>query len=446
MSIDALATGHRHDGVDRNDGDHGDGSRQRAWRAPAALAQRPDSSSSCIAHPRRVAVVCITMAFTINFFLSFAWDWPGVPALFSHAGWLGFAPLRNPLDDAPGVQGLDSGGDLRRPDPVRVVWIASTKHRPLQAGADAYSELAAFIIRASFWSVFLVGFVDAVISFVRVEDFLPPLVGDDMTIKLGLSKFRGQYVHLPLMALSCIIALFTRSLSVVWLALLIVLAEIQIVFTRFIFSYEQAFMGDLVRFWYASLFLLASAYSLVDEGHVRVDVFYARFSEKAQGVDQRRRLHGAGGAAVLGHPHHGMWTKGSSLASPLLNFEISQSGFGMYVKYLMAGLLVIFASLDGGAVHRILPRKRRRAETEGHRRRRGARERRPVAPVGRTPWNSSSSPSSSCSWCSRSCPAFPSDSRCPAPPSCPSPPPRCSDGSSRTTRAPTSPTAVPSSG
>jgi hypothetical protein len=39
----------------------------------------------------------------------------------------------------------------------------------------------------------------------------------------------------------------------------------------------------------------------------------------------------------------GMWTKGSSLASPLLNFEISQSGFGMYVKYMMAGLLVIFA-------------------------------------------------------------------------------------------------------
>ena len=27
----------------------------------------------------------------------------------------------------------------------------------------------------------------------------------------------------------------------------------------------------------------------------------------------------------------------------MLNFEISQSGFGMYVKYLMAGLLVVFA-------------------------------------------------------------------------------------------------------
>ena len=39
----------------------------------------------------------------------------------------------------------------------------------------------------------------------------------------------------------------------------------------------------------------------------------------------------------------GMWDKGSSINSPLLSFEVSQSGYGMYVKYLMAGFLVIFA-------------------------------------------------------------------------------------------------------
>ena len=288
-------------------------------------------------------VVSITFVFTVNFFLSFGWGWPGLPALLADTGWFGFAPLRNPLDDAQVLRGWIQVAIYVVPILFAVVWIASTRHRPLQVGADAYAELAAFIIRASFWSVFLVGFVDAVISFLRVEDFLPLLVGDDMTIKLGLSKFRGQYVHLPLMALSCLIALFTRSLSVVWLALLIVLAQFQIVITRFIFSYEHTFMGDLVRFWYASLFLLASAYSLVDEGHVRVDVFYARFSEK------RKAWTNAVGSMLLGVPlcwvilTMGLWTKFSSLAGPLLTFETSQSGFGMYVKYLMAGLLVIFA-------------------------------------------------------------------------------------------------------
>ena len=289
------------------------------------------------------AVVCITLAFTINFFLSFTWGWPGIPALFSHTGWFGLAPLRSPLDDTQVLAAWMQVAIYALPIVFVILWVASTKQRPLQAGADAYSALAAFIVRAAFWSVFLVGLADALLSFLRVEEFLPALVGDDMTIQLGLSKFRGQYVHIPLMVLSCIIALFTRSLSVVWLSLLIVLAEFQIVITRFIFSYEQAFMGDLVRFWYGSLFLLASAYSLVDEGHVRVDVFYARFTER------RKAWTNALGSTLLGVPlcwiilTMGLWTKGSSLASPLLNFEISQSGYGMYVKYLMAGLLVIFA-------------------------------------------------------------------------------------------------------
>ena len=288
-------------------------------------------------------VVCTTLAFTINFFLSFAWDGPGVPALLSHAGWSGFAPLRSPLDGAQILRGWVQVAVYAVPVLLVVLWVVSGRDRPLQAEADAYSAFAAFIVRAAFWSVFLIGLADALLSFLRVEEFLPVFVGDDMTVQLGLSKFRGQYVHLPLMGLSCIVALFTRSLSVVWLALLIVLAEFQIVITRFIFSYEQAFMGDLVRFWYASLFLLASAYSLVDEGHVRVDVFYARFSER------RKAWTNGLGSMLLGVPlcwiilTMGLWTKGSSLASPLLNFEISQSGFGMYVKYLMAGLLVVFA-------------------------------------------------------------------------------------------------------
>ena len=288
-------------------------------------------------------VVCFTFVFTINFFLCFVWDWPGLPALFSDAGWLGFAPLRNPLDDAQVLRGWIQVASYVLTAAIVVAWVALTANRPLQAGADACSALAAFIVRAAFWSVFLIGLADALLSFLRVEGFLPLLVGDDMTVKLGLSRFRGQYVHIPLMALSCVIALLTRSLSVIWLALLIVLAEFQIVITRFIFSYEQAFMGDLVRFWYASLFLLASAYSLVDEGHVRVDVFYARFSER------QKAWTNALGSMLLGMPlcwiilTMGLWTKGSSLASPLLNFEISQSGFGMYVKYLMAGLLVVFA-------------------------------------------------------------------------------------------------------
>ena len=39
----------------------------------------------------------------------------------------------------------------------------------------------------------------------------------------------------------------------------------------------------------------------------------------------------------------GMWTKTASLNSPMISFEISQSGYGLYVKYLMAGFMIVFA-------------------------------------------------------------------------------------------------------
>jgi hypothetical protein len=40
---------------------------------------------------------------------------------------------------------------------------------------------------------------------------------------------------------------------------------------------------------------------------------------------------------------HGMGGRGNSLNSPLLSFEVSQSGYGMYVKYLMAAFLIVFS-------------------------------------------------------------------------------------------------------
>ena len=39
----------------------------------------------------------------------------------------------------------------------------------------------------------------------------------------------------------------------------------------------------------------------------------------------------------------GLWTKATMLNAPLINYEVSQSGYGMYVKYLMAGFLLVYA-------------------------------------------------------------------------------------------------------
>ena len=102
-------------------------------------------------------------------------------------------------------------------------------------------------------------------------------------------------------------------------------------------------MADLVRFWYGALFLFASPYTLIKEGHVRVDIIYASLS------NQGRALANAIGCFALGLPlcwtilTLGMWGQASAINGPLLSFEVTQSGFGLYTKYLLAGYLLVFA-------------------------------------------------------------------------------------------------------
>lgn len=221
--------------------------------------------------------------------------------------------------------------------------LRKTKNKSLSSEAEIYKNLSYYIVRAAFWAVFLIGVVDSTISFLRVEDLLISVFGEEKAQILDQATQRGLYVHYPLMALALVIAWFSKSLGFIWLALLVVLAEFTIVITRFVFSYEQAFMGDLVRFWYAAFFLFASAYNLIEGGHVRVDVLYARINNR------KKAWVNALGSILLGLPvcwtilHYGMGTKQSSLIAPILSFETSSSGYGLYVKYIMGAFLIVFA-------------------------------------------------------------------------------------------------------
>ncbi len=270
-------------------------------------------------------IVGLTVAFLVNTYLSIWQGWPGAMA----------AALGNGLGI---VQAVILAAGVIGP----VVFVLRTE-RGLRQDAELLSQAVAYIVRAAFWAVVLIGLADMAISFLRVETLLDDVVGQHLATELGRSQYRGPVVHMPLLLLSMIIAARTRTIGFHWLALLVVVAELLIVLTRFIFSYEQAFQGDLVRFWYAGLFLFASAYTLYEDGHVRVDVLYSGFTPRTKGITN------AVGSLLLGVTLcgviliFGMGDKTSVITSPLLNYEVSQSGFGMYVKYLMAGFLGIFA-------------------------------------------------------------------------------------------------------
>jgi len=289
------------------------------------------------------SMVSITLLFLFNVYLTYWLKWPSMLEYLSQMQWFGLEAPRVALT-ADAMQ-LGWWQTLSYAMALMLVasFIALTPKRALRADAQMLGALARYIIRASFWAVLLVGFADMIISFLRVEDMLHYFFDDETIKSLGRPVERGVNVHYPLMGVALIIAAFTRSLGFTWLALLVVFAEFQIVIFRFIFSYEQAFMGDLVRFWYAALFLFASSHTLVADGHVRVDVLYAGFSKKVKAWSNTF------GLILLGFPlcwvilTMGMWGKGNSINSPLLSFEISQSGYGLYVKYMMVGYLVIFA-------------------------------------------------------------------------------------------------------
>ncbi|MEH6628371.1 MAG: TRAP transporter small permease subunit [Motiliproteus sp.] len=323
----------------RDDG----GMAKNAAKQSLAGLKVPNTVIDKLARVFACSIVAVTILFLFNDYLIFWQGWPGLVELLSHNQWLGFSPLKAPLGEAQLAHGWMQLASYLGALLLVVGYVMITPQRGLRRDAASLSAFAAYVIRGAFWMVFIVGFTDMLISLLRVEGVLSSLTGDEIARSLGRPQFRGTYVHYPLVLFSFVVALFSRSLGFTWLALLVVIAEFQIVIFRFVFSYEQAFMGDLVRFWYAALFLFASAHTLLIEGHVRVDVLYAHFSVRAKAWANTL------GLLLLGLPlcwiilTMGMWGKGSSINSPLLSFEISQSGYGMYVKYLMVAYLVFFA-------------------------------------------------------------------------------------------------------
>ena len=289
-------------------------------------------------------IVSITFVFLVNNFLNYWVDWPGVKKLLANYGLFGFEKLKNPISGSLFTYSLFQLFFYIISIFLVIFFVSKTPNQTLDKDSEILSSLSAYIIRSAFWAVFTIGLIDLIISFLATEKLLVVIFNEQIHLNLIRPSFRIQFIHLPLIFISMILGYFTRTSGFIWLAILVVFSEFSIVITRFIFSYEQAFMGDLVRFWYGALFLFASSHALIHEGHVRVDVLYANYSDKL------RAWSNTIGSFFLGIPlcltiiFLGMSSKASIINSPLLSFEITQQGTsGLYVKYLMAAFLAIFA-------------------------------------------------------------------------------------------------------
>jgi TRAP-type mannitol/chloroaromatic compound transport system permease small subunit len=273
-------------------------------------------------------ILGLISSFLINNVFVLSYDFPTYYNIFNNLNWKSYLTL-----------GFYILGFI-----IPILFVISSPLNTLKYDASILHQFNVYLIRACFWVVILVGITDFIISFMRVERILPLIFNDYYVRALSRSAFVGLYVHVPLILIAFIIALFTRTIGFTWLALIIVAGELFIVISRFIFSYEQSFMGDLVRYWYAALFLFASAYTLYEDGHVRVDVFYASKSKKSKGFINAFGCILLGVSTCLVIILIGFDGKQSIINSPIMNFEVTQTGtVGMFIKYQMAAFLGIFA-------------------------------------------------------------------------------------------------------
>ena len=213
------------------------------------------------------SILAVTFVFLINNVLTVWFDWPGIKKLFSNYGLFGFKKLSNPLEGSVLTFSYIQLFFYVISIVLAIFYVLKSIKQTLETDSEILTKFTAYIIRSSFWAVFIVGIADLIVSFMVVEKLIEPILGENLKNKLVVPAFRITFVHFPLILISFVIGYFTRSVGFIWLAVLVVASEFFIVLSRFIFEYEQAFQGDLVRFWYSALYLFASAYALMHENH-----------------------------------------------------------------------------------------------------------------------------------------------------------------------------------
>jgi len=69
-----------------------------------------------------------------------------------------------------------------------------------------------------------------------------------------------------------------------WLTLVMVLVTFAIVIMRYVFDLGWIWLQETVTWMHAAVFMLAAAYTLALDGHVRVDIFYKSMTARGQAI------------------------------------------------------------------------------------------------------------------------------------------------------------------
>ncbi len=130
--------------------------------------------------------------------------------------------------------------------------------------------------------------------------------------------------------------------AIAWLTLGMVLTVIIVVLSRYVFGLGSTLMQESIVYMHATVFLVCAGYTLVHNGHVRCDIFYATMTPRTRAIVD------IAGTLVFLLPTCALvwWMAWPYVKASWAVMEISQEGrLGIPAVYLLKTLILVFAGL-----------------------------------------------------------------------------------------------------
>jgi TRAP-type mannitol/chloroaromatic compound transport system permease small subunit len=126
-----------------------------------------------------------------------------------------------------------------------------------------------------------------------------------------------------------------------WLAILMVLVQFGVVMLRYVYGLSFVWMQESVMYMHALLFMVSASYTLLMDGHVRVDVFYREAGRRKQArVDLL-------GSIFFLIPFSALilYVSWGYVANSWAVFEGSKETSGIQGIFLLKSVILVFAAL-----------------------------------------------------------------------------------------------------
>jgi len=129
--------------------------------------------------------------------------------------------------------------------------------------------------------------------------------------------------------------------AAIWLCLVLVLLQFAVVVLRYALGIGSIWLSESVIYVHAALFMLAAAWTLQRNGHVRVDVFYSKASRRTKATIDLM------GSLLLLLPFMAViaWFALPYVSRSWSILERSREASGLPLVYLLKTLIPLFALL-----------------------------------------------------------------------------------------------------